>query len=66
MYYCTVCSKLHDERDFHGIIFKKGFYIEPGTGGRFHLGMCGGKDDRGSQDHIQRTLEHDCSILISQ
>ncbi|WP_081890584.1 DUF3973 domain-containing protein [Paenibacillus tyrfis] len=64
MYYCTVCSKLHDERYRHGIIFEKGFYIEPGTGGRFHLGMCGGKDDKGV--HIQRTLENDCSIMVSQ
>lgn len=63
MYHCVVCSKLHNESDTNGWVFEKGFYIEPGTGARFHLGMCDEEANKEIQDKIPRTFEDDCSNM---
>lgn len=39
MFYCIVCSRMHQEEDTGGKVFKNGFYIDP-LGKKIHLGMC--------------------------
>lgn len=59
-YYCTVCSNLHNEENIPGKVFEKGFYIEPGTGARIHLGTCDICDMEGKGENIQQSTE--CNI----
>ncbi|OBZ14313.1 hypothetical protein A8L34_10205 [Bacillus sp. FJAT-27264] len=58
MYYCIVCSQIHGERNSQGNVFKKGLYVDPGTGAMIHLGMCE-EEHRGTEDNIQLTIDND-------
>ncbi|MGE7766806.1 DUF3973 domain-containing protein [Peribacillus sp. NPDC096540] len=40
MYYCIVCSKLHNQKSVDSKIFESGFYIDPFLENKVHLGMC--------------------------
>ncbi|WP_376775372.1 DUF3973 domain-containing protein [Cohnella nanjingensis] len=67
MYYCIVCSKIHPHRYTCGKVFKKGVYIEPGTGARIPFGMCDRCDgeDGGGQDSMIQTINKDDSSLAN-
>ncbi|MFF2015707.1 DUF3973 domain-containing protein [Paenibacillus sp. NPDC058177] len=58
MYYCIVCSQIHQGKNSQGSVFKKGLYVDPGTGAMIHLGMCE-EEHRGTQDNIQLTIDND-------
>ncbi|MGG4398240.1 DUF3973 domain-containing protein [Paenibacillus thiaminolyticus] len=51
VFYCIVCSQLHEECGAEDWVFEHAIYIEPMLGEKIQLGMCNKKVGRGSSQY---------------
>ncbi|MBG9792784.1 group-specific protein [Paenibacillus dendritiformis] len=51
VFYCIVCSRLHEECGTEDWVFEHAIYIEPMLGEKIQLGMCNKKVGRGSSQY---------------
>lgn len=64
MFYCIVCSQLHEECGAEDWIFEHAIYIVPMLGEKIQLGMCNKKVGRGSSQYkySRRMIKDDKAV----